>query len=366
MATITITIAITTATATPLPPAPPPPPPPPPSFHYDHHQTLKNANVGYSIVYSLAYGWVGITNSLFKCVLSQNCQRGRSMKHGYFEKHVPILDENPAQFVLKQRYMNSKGQDMLAASQSLTDKSCYIIKFLEQPNLCSSGLSQLQSLKIARSLVFSLVLFRFVCGLCSLLSFSLAVVDTIMNKGFLFNTKMVMRRLSKEGKDAHNPDVQLDAPHPSVIESLSQHRIQAPRYRYVGLDKMAAVVEFPQPYGHGQGKRKRQPWIEDSISNPKVSLLWLAVMCVLMIDGLYLVCFVFLVAVGSFDMLKSAVNVIDAKSMSADPVAVVELPHRVPYGFHALFVTEDFNDEIEYNTYVTTFARSAQARKISF
>ncbi|KAI8023891.1 Carotenoid 9,10(9',10')-cleavage dioxygenase 1 [Camellia lanceoleosa] len=38
---------------------------------------------------------------------------------------------------------------------------------------------------------------------------------------------------------------------------------------------------------------------------------------------------------------KSAVNVIDAKSMSADPVAVVELPHRVPYGFHALFVTEE-------------------------
>ncbi|CAL5401541.1 unnamed protein product [Camellia sinensis] len=96
--------------------------------------------------------------------------------------------ENPAQFVLKQRYMNSKGQDMLAASQSLTDKSCYIIKFLEQPNLRSSGLSQLQSLK------------------------------TILR--------------------------------------------------------------------------------------------------------------------------KSAVNVIDAKSMSADPVAVVELPHRVPYGFHALFVTE--------------------------
>nr|AYK03324.1 carotenoid cleavage dioxygenases 1 [Camellia sinensis] len=38
---------------------------------------------------------------------------------------------------------------------------------------------------------------------------------------------------------------------------------------------------------------------------------------------------------------KSAVNVIDAKPMSADPVAVVELPHRVPYGFHALFVTEE-------------------------
>ncbi|KAF3666378.1 Carotenoid 9,10(9',10')-cleavage dioxygenase 1 [Capsicum annuum] len=37
---------------------------------------------------------------------------------------------------------------------------------------------------------------------------------------------------------------------------------------------------------------------------------------------------------------KSAVNVIDAKTMSAEPVAVVELPKRVPYGFHAFFVTE--------------------------
>ncbi|XP_027357106.1 carotenoid 9,10(9',10')-cleavage dioxygenase 1 isoform X3 [Abrus precatorius] len=38
---------------------------------------------------------------------------------------------------------------------------------------------------------------------------------------------------------------------------------------------------------------------------------------------------------------KSFVHVIDAKTMSADPVAVVELPHRVPYGFHAFFVTEE-------------------------
>ncbi|OAY40002.1 carotenoid 9,10(9',10')-cleavage dioxygenase 1 [Manihot esculenta] len=38
---------------------------------------------------------------------------------------------------------------------------------------------------------------------------------------------------------------------------------------------------------------------------------------------------------------KSSVNVIDAKTMSSDPVAVVELPHRVPYGFHAFFVTEE-------------------------
>ncbi|EXB32779.1 hypothetical protein L484_012509 [Morus notabilis] len=38
---------------------------------------------------------------------------------------------------------------------------------------------------------------------------------------------------------------------------------------------------------------------------------------------------------------KSAVHVIDAKTMSPDPVAVVDLPSRVPPGFHALFVTEE-------------------------
>ncbi|XP_051146077.1 carotenoid 9,10(9',10')-cleavage dioxygenase [Andrographis paniculata] len=38
---------------------------------------------------------------------------------------------------------------------------------------------------------------------------------------------------------------------------------------------------------------------------------------------------------------KSEVNVIDAKTMSLDPVAVIELPKRVPYGFHAFFVTEE-------------------------
>lgn len=38
---------------------------------------------------------------------------------------------------------------------------------------------------------------------------------------------------------------------------------------------------------------------------------------------------------------KSEVNVIDAKTMSSEPVAVVELPSRVPYGFHALFLNEE-------------------------
>lgn len=37
---------------------------------------------------------------------------------------------------------------------------------------------------------------------------------------------------------------------------------------------------------------------------------------------------------------KSAVHVVDAKTMSPDPVAVIDLPGRVPSGFHAFFVTE--------------------------
>ncbi|XP_022953564.1 carotenoid 9,10(9',10')-cleavage dioxygenase 1 isoform X2 [Cucurbita moschata] len=44
---------------------------------------------------------------------------------------------------------------------------------------------------------------------------------------------------------------------------------------------------------------------------------------------------------------KSAVNVVDAKTMSSEPVAVVELPHRVPYGFHAFFVSEEQLQEQE-------------------
>ncbi|KAM7265217.1 hypothetical protein ACFE04_002900 [Oxalis oulophora] len=42
----------------------------------------------------------------------------------------------------------------------------------------------------------------------------------------------------------------------------------------------------------------------------------------------------------SYTGRKSYINVIDAKTMSPDPVAVVEMPSRVPYGFHAFFVTE--------------------------
>ncbi|KAM1064593.1 hypothetical protein EV1_028337 [Malus domestica] len=53
-------------------------------------------------------------------------------------------------------------------------------------------------------------------------------------------------------------------------------------------------------------------------------------------DGGYLILFVHDENTG-----KSAIHVVDAKTMSPEPVAVVELPHRVPYGFHAFFVTEE-------------------------
>nr|AMJ39497.1 carotene cleavage dioxygenase 1 copy 3 [Bixa orellana] len=52
-------------------------------------------------------------------------------------------------------------------------------------------------------------------------------------------------------------------------------------------------------------------------------------------DG-YLILFVHDENVG-----KSFVNVVDAKTMSSDPIAVIELPNRVPYGFHAFFVPEE-------------------------
>ncbi|KAK4755391.1 hypothetical protein SAY87_009148 [Trapa incisa] len=51
-------------------------------------------------------------------------------------------------------------------------------------------------------------------------------------------------------------------------------------------------------------------------------------------DG-YLICFAHDENSG-----KSMAMVIDARTMSPDPVAVVDLPTRVPYGFHARFVSE--------------------------
>lgn len=52
-------------------------------------------------------------------------------------------------------------------------------------------------------------------------------------------------------------------------------------------------------------------------------------------DG-YVLCFLF-----DENTWKSEVAVIDAKTMSSDPVAVIEIPTRVPYGFHAMFLNEE-------------------------
>lgn len=46
---------------------------------------------------------------------------------------------------------------------------------------------------------------------------------------------------------------------------------------------------------------------------------------------------------------KSEVFIIDAKTMAPEAVAVVTLPKRVPYGFHALFVTEEQLRNQSYN-----------------
>lgn len=52
---------------------------------------------------------------------------------------------------------------------------------------------------------------------------------------------------------------------------------------------------------------------------------------------------------------KSEVVIIDAKAMAADPVAVVSMPTRVPYGFHAFFVTEvDFSHSLPIYPVVST------------
>jgi hypothetical protein len=37
---------------------------------------------------------------------------------------------------------------------------------------------------------------------------------------------------------------------------------------------------------------------------------------------------------------RSTLNVYDARSMAQEPLAVVALPQRVPYGFHGLWVSE--------------------------
>ncbi|KAI3862333.1 hypothetical protein MKW92_039835, partial [Papaver armeniacum] len=45
---------------------------------------------------------------------------------------------------------------------------------------------------------------------------------------------------------------------------------------------------------------------------------------------------------------KSVLNVIDAKTMSVDPVVVVELPERVPFGFHYFFMTEQIQTQTKF------------------
>jgi carotenoid cleavage dioxygenase len=51
------------------------------------------------------------------------------------------------------------------------------------------------------------------------------------------------------------------------------------------------------------------------------------------------------------DSGKSSLVVWDAATMSPEPLAVVLLPQRVPYGFHALWVNEtNFQQQLHSST----------------
>nr|POE91957.1 carotenoid 9,10(9',10')-cleavage dioxygenase 1 [Quercus suber] len=89
-----------------------------------------------------------------------------------------------------------------------------------------------------------------------------------------------------------------------------------------------SVVEFPRVNESYTGRRQR--FGSEAIFVPRVPGMTSEE------DDGYLIFFVHDENTG-----KSSVNVLDAKTMSADPVAVVEIPHRVPPGFHAFFVTEE-------------------------
>ncbi|CAM6036841.1 unnamed protein product [Sphagnum compactum] len=61
-------------------------------------------------------------------------------------------------------------------------------------------------------------------------------------------------------------------------------------------------------------------------------------------DG-YLICFVYDENKG-----KSETVIIDAKTMASEPVGVVNLPTRVPAGFHSIFVSQEQLDNQRYNS----------------
>ncbi|GMP63984.1 hypothetical protein CsSME_00025456 [Camellia sinensis var. sinensis] len=112
-----------------------------------------------------------------------------------------------------------------------------------------------------------------------------------MKKGFLLNSKSVIRRFSREekvsslncvkgvdfGKEVPIESKNLQEGNVSRSERGTTNcrvgrskRIQAPRNCYVGSDGMTTIVELLQPHHQDQGKHKREPRIEDSISNPSL------------------------------------------------------------------------------------------------
>ncbi|CAK9238338.1 unnamed protein product [Sphagnum jensenii] len=85
---------------------------------------------------------------------------------------------------------------------------------------------------------------------------------------------------------------------------------------------------------HGDGRRGSEPLFVPRVVDKEIPE-----------DDGYLICFVYDENKG-----KSETVIIDAKTMASEPVGVVNLPTRVPVGFHSIFVSQEQLNNQRYNS----------------